>query len=158
MKLIPLTRGLQAVVDDEDYDYLMQWKWGADSHGYAIRAVYPQGKRGKQVRIRMHRVIAGTPEGMDTDHIDGNPQNNVRANLRVCSTSQNCMNRRPRRTGSSRFKGVGWHSSKGKWGAYICREGKPQSLGYFDDEVAAAQAYNRAALSIFGEFARPNVI
>lgn len=78
MKTIPLTKGYEAIVDDEDYDYLMQWKWHAlvGKHVYAERCERPRGQKIKH--ILMHRVINKTPDGMVTDHDNGNGLDNRR--------------------------------------------------------------------------------
>jgi len=78
MKKIQLTQGHFTLIDDEDYDFLMQWKWCYSGHGYAMRSELISrinGKR-KQNQIYMHRIINKTPRGAITDHIDGDGLNN----------------------------------------------------------------------------------
>lgn len=106
----------------------------------------------------MHSVIFGDVGALDIDHRDGNKLNNCRSNLRAADRTMNNANSRPRVGCSSQFKGVAWLKSIGKWWAYINKGGKRISLGYFLVEVEAARAYNAAASSLFGEFARQNVI
>lgn len=110
----------------------------------------------------MHRLLLDTPQGFCTDHIDGNKLNNTRANLRICTTTQNAHNTNPyrkRRVGAqSAYKGVGWHTKSGKWRAFIVVDKKHIHLGCFDSERDAAIAYNKAAILHFGEFAKPNEI
>lgn len=98
MKEIKLTRNKIAFVDDEDYEYLNQWKWNAHTIGknkpyYAIRSCYERGKK----TLRMHRVLIEKYIGefnYEVDHIDGNGLNNQKENLRIVTRSQNCMNRK----------------------------------------------------------------
>ncbi len=89
MKEIKLTQGMTTKVDDEDYEWLSQWKWFAkESRGgyYAARSI----RHGKQVEtIRMHRVIKKTPKGMETDHSDMDTLNNQRYNLQDVTVSVN---------------------------------------------------------------------
>lgn len=84
-KEIPLTKGKSAIVDDDLYWSLSQIKWHY-SGGYAV---YFEKKTRPRKAVRMHRLINNTPEGMDTDHINGNKLDNRRANLRTCSRSAN---------------------------------------------------------------------
>lgn len=90
MKEIPLTQGKVVIVDDEDYDYLTQWKWGIDRYGYARRITTINGK---QAQITMHRIINKTPKGMDTDHINHNRLDNRKVNLRTVTHKENQQNR-----------------------------------------------------------------
>lgn len=154
-KAVPLSQGKFAIVDDADFDWLSQWKWSAQKapHGfYAMRRC-----RGKL--ILMHRLILGTPDMALTDHIDGDGLNNQRCNLRPCSALQNMMNRRGKRNGTSKFKGV-WADNGPRntkpWRAAIRINGKLQYLGRFHTEQAAGDAYADAAARYFGEFARSN--
>jgi len=153
-KLIPLTQGKFALVDDEDYERLSKFKWYYHN-GYAARLTYDTATK-KRKLIFMHRLILNTPDGKYTDHRDGNELNNMKSNLRICSTSQNMQNQRPHQDGTSVFKGVCWHKGKGKWLAYIKPEGKQKHLGYFKSETKAAFAYDEAAIALFGEFAKTN--
>ncbi len=90
MKEIPLTQGKVALVDDEDYEYLTQWKWCYNR--YAVRCIGPKNHR---QRIAMHQVILNPPEGLETDHIDRNKLNNQRSNLRAVTRSENMQNKAP---------------------------------------------------------------
>lgn len=183
MKLIPLTKTGKnagkyfAQVDDEDFEYLNQWNWHASVrlHGvYAIRSVWDTTIKGDKKKIRMQRAIMNPPEGMVVDHIDHNPLNNQKNNLRICTRKQNSQNRSPlKRETSSKYIGVKWakrnHKHKlrfgelktychGYWVARVKADKKEYHLGYFKDEKEAALAYNQKAKELFGEFANLNVI
>lgn len=108
--------------------------------------------------LRLHRLITGAEKGEVVDHIDGNPLNNLRSNLRVTSQANNTINSRPRKGTSSQYKGVCWYKAYSKWQCRINHEGKTYHLGYFDSEHDAARMYNFWAVDLFGEFARLNVI
>ena len=151
MKTIPLTQGKVAVVDDCDYDYLMQWKWGYDGR-YARRR---EGSNDNTRIIRMHQAMVDAPL---VDHIDGDRLNNTRANLRAATRSQNGYNRGKTKSNTSGYKGVGWHKAAGKWAAFIQYDKIPKHLGLFKCKHEAARAYNNAALELHGEFARLNII
>ena len=158
MKKIPLTRGKFTLVDDEDYSFLMQWKWQCAAGGYAIRTEYSKNEFGKRVQktIWMHRVILKTPNGMSTDHIDCDKLNNQKSNLRYCTHGENMMNFSIKRNNTSGFKGVHWDKRERKWVARIGVNGKKKLIGYFSCKIQAAKAYNEFAKVHFGEFAKLN--
>lgn len=98
MKFIPLTQGLFTQVDDEDFNDLNQFKWHivkAPYTYYAVRAVPSLDKvsKNRQIKLRMHRVIMNPSNEMEVDHRDGDGLNNQKANLRICTSSQNMYNR-----------------------------------------------------------------
>ncbi len=158
MKKIPLTQGKYAVIDDEDYDWLAKWKWHAHQYcgrWYALRTVYLGGGRKHRENriIRMHREILNTPQGMETDHANGNGLDNRRSNLRICTRSQNAANRKVNKSG---YKGVHLHKQTGKWHPRIKVNYESISLGLFENQKDAARAYDKAARHYFGQFARTN--
>lgn len=158
MKRIPLTQNKFALVDDADFQKINQHKWSASKRintYYALR--YIGGGRKRPRFCLMHRDILGLQkgDGKHTDHIDGNGLDNQRSNLRVCTQQQNAFNQRAQR-GSSRFKGVHWFKRCRIWQANIRHEYRTIHLGYFKNEVDAAEAYDRAAKRLFGNFARLN--
>lgn len=156
MKIIPLTKGQFTMVDDEDYELLMQWKWHAIFvHGnfYARRT---SQKNNISKSIKMHRQIMNiTDSNILIDHADGNTLNNMKANLRICTHSQNCANRRI--YSKSKYKGIKLNKN-GKWSAQIGVNGKIIWLGTFNSDINAAIAYNDAAIKFHGEFARLNKV
>jgi hypothetical protein len=153
MKLISIHGGQVAKVDDADFERLSAFRWHLNDQGYAVRCDYSSGAL---KNIRMHREIMADAGRLDVDHIDGDRTNNQRANLRQCTRSQNLQNQRKKRGSSSRFKGVYWLKANEKWRAKIAVNGKCKCLGLFSDEVAAAHAYDAAAIQYFGEFAGTN--
>ncbi len=157
MRHIPLTQGKFAIVDDGDYDYLMQWKWCAhkayfSDNYYAVRNVHLTCRRSRT--ISMHRVVMHVPVGLHTDHINHNGLDNRKANLRICLRIQNQFNGKPRRNSASKYKGV--YPSRAKWQARITCNCVRLSLGTFSSEIQAAKAYDRKAKELFGEFAYLN--
>ena len=152
-RVIPLTRGLFAVVDAEDYERLSKYTWfaeGTDRNFYAVRK-----ENGKS--IKMHRQIMNAPDHLVVDHIDHNGLNNRKKNLRICTFAENCRNLRASRHKSSKYKGVHWHKGNRKWAAQVTCDHKTHHLGYFVEEIDAAMAYDRAAVELFGEFASLNL-
>jgi hypothetical protein len=157
VKHIPLSRGMTALVDNADYDWLNQWSWYAFKNSnrfYAVRNIQlPDGRR---TTVYMHRAILTAPTGTEVDHQDGDGLNNQRSNLRLATHSQNCCNRGIPSTNTSGFKGVTWHKPSGKWRAYIKVDGYARNLGGFADINDAAAAYDTAALRYHQSFARTN--
>lgn len=157
MKMIPLTRGMVALVDDEDYDRLSKHEWRAYWRGYTFVARSRRRVGGRT--LYMHREILNAPTGREVDHVDGNSLNNCRSNIRLATTSQNNMNKgkpRIKRTPTSKYKGVYWDRSSGAFRAGIRVNGIQKHLGQFRNEEDAARAYDVAAHELFGEFARLN--
>jgi HNH endonuclease len=158
MKEIPLRNNKKiivayALVDDDDYEWLMQWKWHFSS-SYARRNIpLPDGK---QTQIQMHRVIIGAVKGDEVDHINRNRLDNRKCNLRKATRSQNNQNRTKLSNTLSKFKGVTWHKKHSKWYAQIVLNTKHIFLGLYENEVEAAQAYDNAAKEYFGDYANPN--
>lgn len=154
LKNIELTQGKFAIVDDSEFDNVNQFKWHYDkTTGYAKRSVTTNGVR---KIVYMHRFINNTPDGMLTDHKNGDRLDNRKENLRSCNRTQNHANKRVGSNYSSNFKGVYWHKNRNKWVAMIRFERKGRYLGCYESEIEAAKAYNKAAKDLFGEFAKVN--
>lgn len=158
MKAIMLTQDQIALVDDEWYDYLSQWKWHAkwSNHAQTFYAAKMICKRPHRKILYMHNVIAYTPLHLQVDHMDHVGTHNWIMNLRWATRSQQMMNRRWQSGTSSQFKGVYWYKALQKWKASIIFNYQHTHLGYFNDEIQAALAYDRAAKELFGEFAYLN--
>ncbi len=160
VKKISLSKGFVTIVDEEDYEWLNQWKWSFSKAGYSFRSHY-LGKIGGKYRakgILMHRIILKTPDNMYSDHINGDKLDNRRCNLRICDQSFNMKNMNRHKDNSSKYKGVCWSKKEEKWKARICTDYNTINLGTFDNEHEAAQAYNEAAIKYHKEFARLNVV
>ena len=142
----------QIVVDDEDYDRVMLFRWSTKNRGNCI-------VRNRQVGNIANFIMRTT--GILYDHHDRNFLNNQKYNLRVSTLNQNRanygkLNRFNQCT--SKFKGVGWNNKAKKWQVRIARDKKRYTIGYFHEEKEAALAYNKAAIELHGEFAVLNKI
>lgn len=180
MKLIELSKTGKnagkyfAQVDDDDYEYLMQWNWYVINHYgtfYAERVIYTNAIRGG-IR-KMHQDIIGKKEGFVIDHKDRNGLNNQKSNLRFCTSKQNCANTKARGKGS-KYKGVSFNDgyfyktksgekkycvNKKKWVVQVGAMGKGGKwIGVYLTEKEAALSYNQEAIKLYGEFANLNVI
>lgn len=154
---IPLARNLVALVDEEDYPLVSQYKWWLSYPHiqglfYARTVTYLNGKRRE---IALHRLIMGFPEGKEIDHINGDGLDNRRSNLRICNRAENMHNSRKQKNNKSGYKGVILTRS-GNWRASIGVNGKCISLGTFYSAIDAAKRYDEEAKKLYGEFAALN--
>jgi len=157
-KEIPLTQGKVAIVDEADFGYLSQFKWCASKGKTTYYAMRSLVHNGKNTTIYMHRAIMNPPFDLQVDHRNMDGLDNRRANLRICTNSQNHMNAKKRGGHSSSYKGVSWRKARRKWRARIMVNKTEEVLGSFDDEREAANAYNARAKELFGEFAKLNIV
>lgn len=152
MREIPLTKGYVALVDDEDYDRVSQFKWCVSerkTRNYALNR-----KTGL-----LHRFILNVTEThIQVDHDNLNGLDCRRENMRLATNSKNQanQNKETSRKTSSKYKGVCFFKRTRKWTAYCAKDKKTHYLGYFASEVEAAEAYDIAAVELHGEFARTN--
>jgi len=154
-KIITLSNGERVLVSDHRYEFLSRWTWHF-VNGYAARSQRIDGHR---VRIYMHRVIASTPDHLQTDHINHNKLDNRDENLRNVTAAQNIANcRKGRGSFTSRYKGVQQCKRDDRWIASIKVDGKAVRIGAFDTEIEAAKEYNKVAREVRGEFAHLNKV
>lgn len=154
--LIPLTgkygEGKFTRVSPEDYDLVVPFRWYCTHQGYVLASVSARPQL-------MHRFIMGNPKGMMVDHVDGDPNNNCRQNLRVCTARENSRNRKPLQGKKHKGAFLSKHMANlgyKPWGTAVYVDGRRFHLGWFETELEALQVYNLAAVKVMGEFARLN--
>ena len=164
MKTVPLhgkkAAGRVALVDDGDYDLVMQHRWNVHDPEpkpgrrrvgpYAVTNVRIDGRKRP---LRMHCLIMGRTY---IDHKDHDGLNNQRSNLRPATKAQNNLNVRPRNDCTSQYKGVYYRRARHLWNASVHLNGRRRNLGDFVSELEAAYVYDAAARELHGEFACPN--
>jgi len=141
------------LLDYEDWLKYNKTTFIQDNKGYLVNDT---GKDLTRKVWLLHREIMGNPEGFVVDHINGNTLDNRKYNLRICTTKENVRNSKPQE-GSSAYKGVSWDESRGKWLAGIKVDREHIFLGRYDLELDAAKAYDDAAETHFGVYARLNL-
>ena len=171
MKHIQLTNGQNVIVDDDDFDYLNNYKWCIQQRKEATFIVNEVRMR---VKRRQHELISTFMpvliykrlHNIDKDTritikmLDGNRLNCLRSNIIVVTQHQLSAgeNIPVRMDKTSKYKGVGFHYESKKWVARIRVNSKLIYLGLYSNEDIAALIYNSAAKEYFGEFAKLNVI
>jgi hypothetical protein len=142
VRVIELTQGQSTIVDEEDFERLSAFKWWAQFL-QARRCFVVTGYVGNNIAILMHRFIIGAQPGEITDHINLNPLDNRKTNLRKVTKRQNNLNMPLLRSDNrSGFRGVSWFKNDKKWAASIHFNNHKIHLGYFTTPEAAARAYD----------------
>jgi len=163
MKLIALKgrngSGKFVKVDDVDFGYLNQFSWWFSKMGYA----YGRIKKGGKILL-MHRVIMNPSSSMEIDHINSDRLDNQRSNLREATRQEQLFNCKKRSNAlTSIYRGVSLDRKRNLWLAQIRKKNtsgisKNIYLGAFKHELDAVLSYNRAAIDLFGEYAKINKI
>jgi hypothetical protein len=160
MKEIILTQGKVTLVDDEDFEWLNQWKWYASkikNNFYAKRDTWIIGK-GRDESIFMHREILKLVrgDGIIGDHKNRNTLDNQKNNLRITNHSLNNYNCKMKSHNKSGYRGVDWYKAYKKWRVRITKENKVVNLGYFINKIEAAKIYDTAAIKLWKQDAKLN--
>ena len=152
-KYIQLKHGT-AIVDEQDFDKINQYRWKSSFVGKAKTPYATSSHFGRTVY--MHRLVMDAPKGTVIDHIDGNGLNNSRDNLRFVTYSQNNMNQPIRCDNTSGHKGINWCEDRQKYQVYINIDRKRKSLGRYKTLEEAIYVRDEAVKAHYGEYAREN--
>lgn len=164
MRHINLTQGYQAIVDNDDYERLIKFKWQVKKAKtetidlfYSVCGIYDSNIKNNK-KVLMHRMVLNIYDrNIKVDHRDSNGLNNQKSNLRIATLCQNGRNKRKGlKSFTSKFKGVSFEALSNKWVAQIKFNGKQIKIGRFISELDAAHAYDNNALRLFGSFANIN--
>lgn len=157
---VTLTKGYEAIIDAEDIVKVQSFNWTAlvkaraNGKFQSVYAFRTERFNGGRRPVYMHRTIAETPTGMDTDHADGDGLNNTKANLRSATRAENGRNQKISVANTSGFKGVTWHGRDRCWMAQIHMNGRNHFLGYHKTAEDAHRAYASASAELHGAFGR----
>jgi hypothetical protein len=130
-------------IDELDFDLIKNIKWGLKKDRPGCRGPIQS----------MPGILLNRPDGFVIDHINRNPLDNRRCNLRICKQSENILNSKVRNYSKSQIKGVYMRPNSKTWGAYISRFGHTHHLGSFISPQAALSARNIAAIQLHGQYA-----
>ncbi len=147
---IPLTQGRAALVSDEDFDRVCQYRWCAVLNGKHWYAKHASRTSGKYVNVYLHKFILGLPASQLVDHVNGDGLDCRRENLRPATPADNCRNSRMPSTNTTGFKGVCFFK-----GRYVAKAGG-RYLGRYRSAEEAARVYDAKARELFGDFALLN--
>lgn len=156
MRKISLSNGQYALVDDEDYEKLSQYKWHVNKNGYIQRSIYLGGgrKNKKYKGEKLHHLILipKHDEGLYIDHINRNKLDNRKENLRYCTHAENCRNRQVRADNKTGVKGVNKMHNCNRWRVRIQVNGKRKHIGLFEKLEDAMEAYKNASMKYHQEY------
>lgn len=148
--VVPLTQNQHSTVSIEDVEYIGKYNWNA-IYSKSIKNYYATTNvktERKFKMVQMHRKILERKIGKKLkknevpDHIDRNPLNNCRGNLRVVTRRQNSQNKG--RIKTSDFPGISYQKTSKKWRAQINLKKKPVHICLYPTKKSAAIAYEMA--------------
>jgi len=152
-KKLPLTQDQFAIVDEDDYDRLAQYKWCVSRSRNCLYARRSSKYQGKKITLQMHRVVLGLEynDNLIIDHINRNGLDNRKANLRIVSQKINSYNCKMQRHNTSGYRGVAFYKQTGKYASYIKINGIQKHLGFYETPIEAALAHDVASLLAYKE-------
>lgn len=139
----------QVIVDSELFHELMKYSWAISERNYVKGTI--DGKN-----VQLSRFVMDYSGNLYVDHINNNPLDNRKSNLRIVTVRENALNMSSRKGSSSQYVGVYFRKDTNKWRSIIHVDGKNISLGQFNTEEEAAKARDVATKKYFGEFGKLN--
>jgi len=147
--MFSIAKGKTALIDKEDYDKVSKYRWNYNNGAVCTNVI----KDNRRTTIKLHRFILNLPARKPiVDHVNGNPLDNRKSNLRLCTHAENLRNRSMNSNNKSGYKGVYWHKTAGKWTAQVSVNGSKKHLGLFDKPEDAYKAYVKQAKLLHGEY------
>lgn len=144
---VTTSRGAEILVDAEDYEKVKQHSWCISKTGYPVARM----DDGRVVKLTRFLLNVTNPK-LVVDHINGDPFDNRKVNLRICTNAENARNCKLSKNNKSGYVGV-FQTPKGRWWARIMINRKEKRLGTFDTMEEAIKARRDAEDKYFGEFA-----
>lgn len=131
----------RAKVDLEDIEKIETKKWSLWAHNYV-----------RSENTSLHRFILDAPSDLQVDHIDHNPLNNCKSNLRLCTRGENQQYKLMQSNNTSGHPGITWSKEKKKWVVRICLNGHQYHIGYYKEIDEAILARKGAEEKYHGDF------
>lgn len=144
------------LIDVDDYEKVSKYTWALHVN-YDKQEQYETiyyATSSKAFGRLLHRFIMNAPKGMVVDHIYGDTFDTRKENLRICTHTENCRNRKKQYNNTSGYQGVTWDKFNNKWMAFICIDTHQKTLGYFDDKEKAHKYRLKIVKESFGEYVR----
>lgn len=139
-------KGKPFLIDRCDLEKTLACSWCRSKTGYLVATI-------NRKVTKLHRYLLGLTDAKDTvDHIDGDPFNNRRSNLRICSTTENSKNNKLKSNNSSGYQGVR-KTPNNTFSVRIMVSRKEIHIGNFKTFEEAIAARKDAELKYFGDFA-----
>jgi len=157
---IPLSRGLVAIIDADDADLVLPYKWSAlkvyrcPGLFYAFRNTRKDD--GSYTTILLHRHLMNPPSGKLVDHIDGDGLNNRRSNMRIATKAENMASRRAGKMANNTTGYTGVVKGTNRSTRWYARIGEDSRIGSFETAEEAALAYDEECRRRYGDFCKPN--
>jgi hypothetical protein len=155
IEIIRLSKDYFTIIDSEDLPRVSKYKWHTTTVNKYNKPRAVCSFKGRKT-LKLSRLIMNAPDNMVVDHINGNPLDNRKCNLRICSQRENMLNRNLNRNNKSGYKGVSWSKRDNKWLSELQTNNKSYYLGIYKDKIEAAKAYDKKAIEFFGEYAKTN--
>lgn len=150
----PKYGNFEFIIDKNEYERVRYIHWGISAaYGYTDKYETIFYASNGKVGL-LHRFIMNPPKDMVVDHIYGDTFDTRKENLRICTHTENCRNRKKQFNNTSGYQGVTWDKLNNKWLAFICVNKKQTTLGYFDDKVEAHEYRLKVVKDSFGEYVR----
>lgn len=131
----------RTLIDLEDIDKVKNIKWWKNERGYV-----------NSKNIMLHKLIMDCPKNKVVDHINHDPLDNRKSNLRICSQNENRFNSRIRKDNTTGYPGIMFIKKSNKYRAKITKNGITHNLGYFNTLEEAIKVRKEAEEKYFGEF------
>lgn len=139
-----LSSGDVFLFDAEDFDKIKDISWyNSNGEGRYV---------GNSDGVLIQKVIISVPDGYTVDHINRDPLDNRKCNLRVATRRQNHCNRGLQANNLSGVSGVSYKKNRDTWNARIKYYGQEIHLGAYKTYIEAMQARNEGMRWLFGEF------
>ncbi len=141
------------LIDTEDFDKIKKHSWSATEKKKNSGVFYVRcgaGPEGKYLSI--HKCILNYPSSLMCDHINRNPLDNRKSNLRLCTNQQNSFNKPPSVKNKTGVTGVHFSKQTNKWTVQMRINGKAKHYGLFSNFEEAVKRRKELEEEHHGEF------